>query len=135
MRTETKLIVIGAILMILLVGTIANLIVEDVEGPLIYEIHIQPIEPMAGDRIAITIYCIDSSGVANAEIRASIDGGEWEVYKMNFYACLCLAGGRWIGNIDPVDVGEQVQIYVTAYDDSPARNSADTEMFHYQIET
>ncbi|MBD3406045.1 MAG: hypothetical protein GF411_07975 [Candidatus Lokiarchaeota archaeon] len=135
MRTETKLVLVGAVVMLVLVGTIATLIVDDVEGPTIYEIHIQPVEPMAGDRIAVTIYCIDPSGVSNAELRASVNGKDWETYQMNFYACLCLAGGRWIGSIDPVDSGDQVQVYVTAYDDSPTKNSADTEVFQYQIET
>lgn len=121
--------------MVLLSGIIMMAVFEDVEGPLIYQIDVLPSAPVAGDTISVVIYCIDSSGISDAKLSYSINGEEWQSVDMNFYACLCLAGGRWVANFGPLQDGDVGEFYVTAFDDSPTFNSADTEVFSIQIES
>ena len=135
MKNQTKLICIGAVFMILLSGIIVTAIFDDVEGPLIYDLHILPIDPIEGDIIRIIAYAIDTSGVSNAQLSYTIDGITWEVQDMSFYTCLCLAGGRWVGTFGPISDDSIVEFYVTAYDNSPTLNSADTQVFSIETTT
>ncbi len=121
--------------MVLLSGVIVLAVFDDVEGPFIYEVDILPVSPVAGDMISVVIYCIDSSGVSDAKLSYSINGEDWQMKDMNFYACLCLAGGRWVANFGPLQEGDIGQFFITAFDDSPTLNSADTEVFSIQIES
>ena len=121
--------------MVLLSGIIVMAVFDDVEGPLIYQIDIMPTAPVAGDTISVVIYCIDSSGISDAKLSFSINGGEWQVKDMNFYACLCIAGGRWVANFGPLQDGDVSQFFVTAFDDSPTFNAADSQVFSIQIES
>jgi len=133
MKNQTKLICVGSILMILLTGIVVNAVFEDVDGPLIYEVDVLPVNPVAGDIISVVIYCIDRSGVSNAQLSSSLDGEEWLIQDMSFYACLCIAGGRWVATFGPVSEGAQAQFFVTAFDDGINRNSADTQIFTIDI--
>ncbi|MGY5879757.1 MAG: hypothetical protein RTV31_05875 [Candidatus Thorarchaeota archaeon] len=129
MKNQTKLICIGSILMILLAGVVVNAVFEDVDGPLIYQVDILPVSPVVGDVIRVVIYCIDRSGVSNAQLSSSLDGEEWQIQEMSFYACLCIAGGRWVATFGPVTEGNQPQFFVTAFDNGINQNSADTQTF------
>lgn len=134
MKTQTKMIALGAVIMVLLTGIIVIAVFDDVEGPLIYQIDVLPTNPAPGDYIVVAIYCIDTSGVSGAELRSSINGEEWEVYDMQFFACLCISGGRWTARFGPVGDGDIVNFYATAFDESPTRNSADTQTFELEIQ-
>ncbi|MCJ7817542.1 MAG: hypothetical protein MUP60_01720 [Candidatus Thorarchaeota archaeon] len=135
MKNQNKLICVGSILMILLVGVVVIAVFEDVDGPLIYEVDILPVSPVVGDIIRVVIYCIDRSGVSNAQLSSSLDGEEWQIQDMSFYACLCIAGGRWVATFGPVAEGDQVQFFVTAFDGGINQNSADTQTFTIEITT
>jgi hypothetical protein len=134
-RNQTKLIGIGTILMVLLTGVVVNAVFDDVDGPLIYEVNILPVNLVAGDIVSIVIYCIDSSGVSGAQLSSSLDGDEWEVQDMSFYACLCIAGGRWVATFGPINEGDQAQFFVTAFDNAINQNSANTQTFTIDITT
>lgn len=134
LKAQTKLICIGALIMLLLVGIIVNAVFDDVEGPLVYQVDVMPTAPAAGDTISVIIYCIDPSGVSDAKLSYSINGGEWQVADMCFYFCLCIAGGRWVASFGPLQNGDTSRFFVTAFDDSPSFNSADTEIFSIIIE-
>lgn len=110
-----------------------NAVLEDVDGPLIYEIDILPIDPVVGDIVSVVIYCIDRSGVSRVQLSSSLDGEEWNVQEMSFYTCLCVAGGRWVGTFGPINEGDQAQFFVTAFDNGFNRNSADTQTFTIDI--
>ena len=88
--------------MVLLIGVVVNAVVEDVDGPLIYQVDILPVNIVAGDIVRVVIYCIDRSGVSGAQLSSSLDGETWDVQDMSFYACLCIAGGRWVATFGPV---------------------------------
>ncbi len=121
--------------MVLLSGIIVMAVFQDVEGPMIYEVDVLPTDPVAGDTISVVIYAIDSSGVSDAKMSYSINGEEWSVVDMHFYACLCFAGGRWVANFGPLQGGDVGQFFVTAYDGSANVNSADSQIFSIQVET
>jgi len=112
-----------------------NAVFEDVEGPFIYQVDILPVQPVVGDIIRVVIYCIDRSGVSGAQLSSSLDGTDWEVQEMSFYACLCIAGGRWVATFGPISEGDQAQFFVTAFDNAPIQNSADTQIFSIDITT
>ena len=133
MRNQTKLICIGAIVMISLTGIIVNAVLEDADGPLIYEVDILPVQPVAGDTISVMIYCIDRSGVSGAQLSSSLDGESWTVLDMQFFACLCIAGGRWVGTFGPVNESDNAQFFVTAFDNAPIRNAAISQTFSIQL--
>jgi hypothetical protein len=133
MRDQTKLICIGVILVVLLSGIIVNAVFEDVDGPLIYEVDVLPVNPVAGDTISVVIYCIDRSGVSKAQLSISLDGESWTVQNMVFYSCLCIAGGRWVAFFGPVNEGDDAQFYVTAYDNAPIQHSETTQIFSIQL--
>lgn len=134
-RNQTKLIGIGTILMVLLTGVVVNAVFEDVDGPLIYEVDILPVNPVVGDIISVVIYCIDRSGISNTQLSFSLDGVEWEIQDMSFYACLCIAGGRWVATFGPIAEGDQAQFFVTAFDNGINQNSADTQTFTIDLTT
>ena len=134
MRDQTKLICIGVVFMVLLSGIIVAAVVEDAEGPLIYQIDVLPRMPVAGDVIHVVIYAIDSSGVSGAQLTFSNNGGDVQVLNMEFYACLCIAGGRWTTTIGPFSVDDSVLFFVTSFDDSVFKNPADTEAFTLDFE-
>lgn len=119
--------------MILLSGIIILAVFDDVDGPLIYQIDVLPISPQPGDYISVIIYCIDPSGVSGARLSCAFNDEEWQSTDMNFFACLCIAGGRWVANFGPVREGDQVQFFVTAIDNSPYLNEADTQVFSVEI--
>lgn len=121
--------------MILLTGIIVNAIFEDADGPLIYEVDILPAQPVAGDIISVVIYCIDRSGVSGAQLSSSLDGESWTVLDMQFFACLCIAGGRWVGTFGPVDDSHNAQFFVTAFDSAPITNAAISQTFSIQLTT
>ncbi len=133
MKTQTKLICVGAVLMTLLSMIIVMAVFEDTEGPLIYEVDVLPLEPAEGDMINVIIYCIDQSGVSGAELHSTVNGTNWDVQPMHFYACLCIAGGRWVAVFGPVSEGSSARFYVTAFDNSPTRNAASTDTFTLQV--
>lgn len=133
MKPQTKIICIGAILMVMLSGIIILAVFDDVEGPLIYQVDIIPVDPMPGDMINVVIYAIDPSGVSAAKVSWSINGGDWQEEEMSFFSCLCFAGGRWVTNFGPVQDGDSLELYVTAYDGSVYTNPADTQTFSFQI--
>ncbi len=120
--------------MILLSGIIVLAVFDDAEGPMIYQVDMLPLAPVAGDSISVIIYCIDSSGVSGAELSYSVNGAEWQTVSMQFYACLCIAGGRWVANFGPLSNGDIGEFYVTAFDDSVNVNPAVTDTFSIQIE-
>ena len=133
MKAQTKLICIGAAFMILLSGIIIMAVFDDIDGPLIYQIDVLPIDPQPGDYISVIIYCIDPSGVSGARLSWAINTEEWDVVDMNFFACLCIAGGRWVANFGPVTEGAQAQFFVTAIDNSPYLNEADSQVFSVDV--
>ncbi|MHA1481136.1 MAG: hypothetical protein ACTSQZ_06915 [Candidatus Thorarchaeota archaeon] len=133
MKDQTKLIFIGAISMMLLSSIIIMAVFDDVEGPFIYQVDVLPISPMSGDVIAVIIYCIDASGVSGAELSYNINDEGWQLVDMRFYACLCVAGGRWTSGFGPVSSSDTIQFYVTAFDDSPTQNPGNTETFTIEI--
>jgi len=110
-------------------------IYDDVDGPLIYEIDILPVDPIVGDNIRVTAYALDASGVSNVQLSYTTDGINWEVQDMDFFTCLCLAGGRWVGSFGPIANGDIAEFYVTAFDNSPALNPSDSQMFSLEIAT
>ena len=134
MRAQTKLIALGAVFMVLLGSIIIMALIDDVEGPLIYEVDILPVSPKAGDMIAVIIYCIDSSGVSGAQLSSSVNDEEWVVEDMKFYACLCLAGGRWTAAFGPLNEGDVGRFFVTSFDNSPFENAAETQIYEIVIE-
>lgn len=119
--------------MILLSGVIVWAVFDDIEGPLIYQVDILPVTPVPGDMISVIIYAIDPSGVSSAQLSWSINGKEWQSKDMSFFACLCIAGGRWVTNFGPVQDGDSLQLYATAYDSSLYGNPADTQTFSFMI--
>jgi len=121
--------------MISLTGIIMNAVLEDADGPLIYEVDILPVQPVAGDTISVVIYCIDRSGVSGAQLSSSLDGESWTVLDMQFFACLCIAGGRWVGTFGPVNESDNAQFFVTAFDNAPIRNAAISQTFSIQLTT
>jgi hypothetical protein len=133
MKAQTKLICIGAAFMILLSGVIILAVFDDVDGPLVYQIDVLPISPQPGDYISVIIYCIDPSGVSGARLSWAFNDEDWQSTNMNFFACLCIAGGRWVANFGPVDQGDQAQFFVTAIDNSPYLNEADTQVFSVEV--
>ncbi|MFX0107199.1 MAG: hypothetical protein ACFE7R_02855 [Candidatus Hodarchaeota archaeon] len=133
MKAQTKLICIGAVFMIFLSGIIILAVFDDVEGPFIYQIDVLPTSPKPGDTISVVIYAIDRSGVSSAELSWSINAGEWHTEEMQFFACLCIAGGRWAANFGPVEEGDTGQFFVTAFDDSVNRNPSDSQTFSIEI--
>ena len=106
-----------------------NAVFEDVEGPLIYQVDILPVNPVVGDMVQVVIYCIDRSGVSSAQLSSSLDSEEWQIQDMSFFACLCIAGGRWVATFGPISEGDQPQFFVTAFDNGINQNSADTQTF------
>lgn len=133
MKNQTKLVGIGAVFMILLSSIIVLAIFDDVDGPLIYELHILPVDPVEGDVLSIVAYALDTSGVSNVQLSYTIDGTNWEVQDMSFYTCLCLAGGRWVATLGPI--GNLTEFFITAYDNSPTLNPSDTQVFSIEITT
>jgi hypothetical protein len=121
--------------MILLSTIIILAVYDDVEGPLIYQIDVLPVDPVEGDTIRIIAYAIDPSGVSNAQLSYSTDGVNWNVQDMNFYTCLCLAGGRWVGSFGPIGGGDVPEFYITAFDDSPTMNPTESQTFSLEIGT
>ncbi len=135
MKNQTKLIGIGAIFMVLLSSVIVLAIFDDVDGPLIYELHVLPVDPVEGDIIRVIAYALDTSGVSNVQLSYTVDGTTWEVQDMSFYTCLCLAGGRWIGTFGPINGESVAEFYITAYDNSPTLNPSDTQVFSLETTT
>lgn len=135
MKNQTKLIVIGTVLMIFLSSVIVLAIYDDVDGPLIYELHVLPVDPVEGDIIRVIAYALDTSGVSNVQLSYTIDGTNWEIQDMSFYTCLCLAGGRWVGTFGPINNGSATEFFITAYDNSPTLNPSDTQVFSLEITT
>jgi hypothetical protein len=133
MKNQTKLICIGALFMILLTTIIVLAVYDDVDGPLIYQVDVLPVNPVAGDQIRVIAYGIDASGVSNAQLSYTTDGSNWEVQDMIFITCLCIAGGRWVGTFGPIHEGESPEFYVTMFDNSPTLNPADTQIFSVEI--
>ena len=133
MKDQTKLIIIGAIFMMLLSSIIIMAIFDDVEGPFIYQVDVLPISPMAGDVVSVMIYCIDSSGVSGAELSYNFNDEGWQQVDMQFSACLCIAGGRWASGFGPLSLSDTIQFFVTAFDDSPTQNTGNTETFTIEI--
>jgi hypothetical protein len=121
--------------MILLSSIIVLAVYDDIEGPLVYQIDVLPVSPQPGDYISVLIYCIDPSGVSGAQLSWSLDGEEWETVEMFFYACLCIAGGRWVNNFGPISAEDNPRFYATAIDDSPNQNAVDTQIFSVDIQT
>jgi hypothetical protein len=134
MNNQTKLICIGALFMIILSSVIILAVFDDVDGPLIYQIDILPIDPVIGDQISVIAYAIDRSGVANAQLSFTTDGINWEIKDMNFYSCLCLAGGRWVATFGPVSEGAIPEFFITAYDNSPTLNPSDSQIYSIEID-
>ena len=135
MKNQTKLICIGAVFMILLSSIILLAVYDDVDGPLIYQIDVLPVDPVAGDIIRVIIYAIDASGISNAQLSFTTDGINWETLDMDFFTCLCIAGGRWVGRFGPIYDGDVAEFYVTAYDNSPTFNPSDSQTFSLEIAT
>jgi len=133
LRTHTKLAAFAVFAVVALSSVAVAVVLRDVEGPFIYELDILPVSPKAGDILTVTVYCIDMSGVSSAMLSRSTNGSSWVEQDMVFYACLCLAGGRWIANFGPANSGESVRFYVTAFDSSLAHNSADTQILELMI--
>ena len=133
MKAQTKLICAGAVFMIFLSSIIVLAVFDDVEGPFIYQIDVLPVSPQAGDLISVVIYAIDASGVSSSSLSWTLDGVDWESKDMNFYACLCIAGGRWVGQFGPVYEGDTPMFYVTSIDDSVSQNAADSQIFSIDI--
>jgi hypothetical protein len=133
MRTQTKAITLGIVVIVLLSSIVLVAVFADVEGPTIYQIDILPTAPASGDDIIVTVYCIDSSGISGAQLFSSINGEDWETADMSFYACLCLAGGRWTASFGPLYEGDVADFFVRATDDSVRANSADTQVHEVQI--
>jgi hypothetical protein len=135
MKNQTKLICVGMVFMILLSTVIVLAIYVDVDGPSIYQIDILPVDPVVGDHISVVAYAIDPSGVSSAQLSYTTDGMNWEVQDMDFIACLCAAGGRWVGMFGPINEGDIAEFYVTAYDNSLTLNPSDSQMFSLEIST
>ena len=133
MKNQMKLIIIGAITMILLSSVIIMAIFDDVEGPMIYQIDVLPVSPVSGDTVTAIIYCIDQSGVYGAELSYNINDEGWQQMDMQFFACLCISGGRWAASFGPLSLDDAVQFYMTAFDDSPTKNPENTETFTIEI--
>ncbi|MHA2141495.1 MAG: hypothetical protein ACXADC_05155 [Candidatus Thorarchaeota archaeon] len=133
MKTQTKLIGIGALVLVLLSGIIVMAVFDDIEGPLIYEIDILPVTPSPGDMISVVIYAIDPSGVSNAKLSWSVNGEVWNSKSMTFFACLCVSGGRWVADFGPVHEGDTLEFYGTVFDSSPYENPAETQVFSVEI--
>lgn len=130
---QTKLIGIGAVFMILLSTMIVVAVYADLDGPSIYQIDILPVDPVAGDHINIIAYAIDKSGVSNTKLTFTTDGANWDVQDMDFIACLCAAGGRWVGSFGPINEDDVVEFYITAFDSSPVLNPTSSEIFSLEI--
>ena len=120
--------------MILLTTIIVLAVYDDVDGPLIYQIDVLPVNPVVGDQISVIAYGIDASGVSNAQLSYTTDGTNWNVQDMVFITCLCIAGGRWVGTFGPILEGATPEFYVTMFDDSPTLNPTDTQTFSIEIE-
>ena len=132
---QTKIAAFGALVLVALSTVTIMALFDDVEGPFIYEVDILPVTPKSGDMITVSAYCIDTSGVSSASMSWSVNETGWVEQDMVFYACLCLAGGRWIASFGPVNAGDIVHMYVTAFDNTPGHNSANTQTFQLQIAT
>ncbi|MHA1963609.1 MAG: hypothetical protein ACXACG_09210 [Candidatus Thorarchaeota archaeon] len=135
MKSQTKLIGIGAVFMILLSTTIILAIYGDMDGPLVYQIDILPVDPIVGSDITVTVYAIDPSGVSKVHLNYTTDGLNWEVQDMDFFACLCAAGGRWVGTFGPISDESITEFYVTAYDNSLTLNPSDSQIFSLETDT
>lgn len=134
MGNRTKILGVGCIFTVLVTSLAFTVLLTDSAGPTIYEIDILPVTPEAGDTIYVMIYCIDTSGVSGASLRSSLNDMQWVEQEMEFYACLCIAGGRWVGALGPVQSGDVVRFYATAFDSSATRNTAETQTYTVQID-
>jgi len=123
----------GAIVIVMLAGIIVLVVLDDVEGPLICEVNILPVPPAPEDRISVTIYAINPSGVSRAQLSWSINGEEWASKDISFFDGQCIAGGRWVGDFGPVQEGDSLDFYATAYDSSAFTNPTDTRTFSFEI--
>ncbi|MHA1903410.1 MAG: hypothetical protein ACXADL_07135 [Candidatus Thorarchaeota archaeon] len=133
MKGHTKVIIIGVIFMLLMSGIIIGVVYADVEGPNIYQIDVLPASPQAGDNVTVEAYCIDASGISSSKLMRSLNGGDWQEGEMQFFECLCAAGGRWYASFGPLEEGDTAQFYVTSYDDSINMNPSDSDIFTIQI--
>ncbi len=131
MKTKTKLACLGVLLVVGLSWAIYSAAFSDVSGPNIYQIDIRPSPPKPNDQVRVIIYCIDPSGVSGAKLHFSRDGGEWQTRDMQFFACLCIAGGRWVASVGQVSSGDSYSFYVTAFDEM--QNSADSQTYTIDI--
>lgn len=135
MKDQTKLICIGAVLMTLLSTVIVVAIFDDIDGPLVYELQVLPEDPVEGDIIRVVAYALDPSGVSSVQLSYTTDGINWDVLDMDFFTCLCLAGGRWVASFGPINSGNITEFFITAYDNSPTLNPSDTQTFSLEITT
>ena len=135
MKDQTKLICIGAVFMTLLSAVIVVAVFDDTDGPVIYEVHVLPVDPVEGDIIRVIAYALDPSGVSSVQLSYTMDGINWDVLDMDFFACLCIAGGRWTTSFGPINSGNITEFFITAYDNSPTLNPSDTQTFSLEITT
>ncbi len=134
MKTQKKVIAVGVLVFVVLSTIVIMSVYEDTEGPLIYQIDIMPSSPAPGDVVTLAVYCIDRSGVSAAVLMFSINNGEWQSKDMIFLSCLCIAGGRWTAGFGPLAANDSARFYVTVFDASATRNSADSQIFEIHIE-
>ena len=133
MQNQTKLISFGVLLMVLLSTVIILAVYADREGPSIYQIEVLPENPAPGNTISVIAYASDISGVSSAQLSYSVNGTGWEVQDMNFIACLCASGGRWVGSFGPITGNSIVMFYVTAFDNSPISNPSSSQTLSLEI--
>ncbi|MHA2026469.1 MAG: hypothetical protein ACW98U_11260 [Candidatus Thorarchaeota archaeon] len=133
MKNQTKLVFIGVVFMILFSTTIVVTIFGDVEGPEIYDIAILPENPVSGDNISIVAYCIDPSGISNAQLSSTLDGVNCNIQDMEFHTCLCAAGGRWTATFGPITNSSSAAFFVTAFDSSPFMNQNSTQTLTIEL--
>ena len=133
MKNQTKLILIGLISMMILSSTVVIVVFADRKGPLIYDISILPVSPVEGDYISVKAYCTDSSGIYNTQLVGTLDGETWQVQDMEFYTCLCDAGGQWIGQFGPITNEDNIAFYVVSFDNSLNQNQAESQTYTIEI--
>ena len=120
MKNQTKLICVGAVFMILLSSVIMLAIYDDVDGPLIYQIDLLPVDPAVGDTIRVIAYALDTSGVSNVQLSFTTDGTNWTSIATGLND-----NGSYNGWTVPAINSTTVRVRITATDDATIDITAD----------
>ncbi|MHA1187607.1 MAG: hypothetical protein ACTSSK_12190 [Candidatus Heimdallarchaeota archaeon] len=92
---------------------------SDTTNPTIDAVEYDPTAPTELDSINVTCYAFDASGLDYIALYYRVNGGSWVNVDMTL-----LSNDIYGVVLDPFNVGELVEFYITATDNSVAQNIA-----------